>query len=139
MILVLIIIVMLFTWLPSMLYPKSHKLLDTKKYYIIAIVLAFLVLVIYAGLEYSDDFSKTNDGKQSFFYFGIPLLFLLLYKGFDAIIINKYQRHIYFRTRGGSDEESNKSTWLEFSFQIILCLTPLISFGIGKIIIKHCF
>lgn len=130
---------MLFTWIPSLVYPKSHKLLDEKKYYIIAIVLAFLVLVTYAGLEYRDDFSKTIDGRESYFYFGTPLLFLLLYKVFDAIIMKKFQRHIYFRTRGGSDEETSKSTWLDFSFQMILCLTPAISLAIGKIIIKYCF
>jgi len=133
------IVAWLFPSIPTMVYPKCHKLLNDIKYYLIAVSFAVILLLANSYLEYKSDLEDSKEKILSYFTFINPLVFLILYKLFDTFILKIYKRHIYFRTRGGTDIESRKATWLEFTLQIILGTSLLLCFLLGKIVLKYFF
>jgi hypothetical protein len=63
-----------------------------------------------------------------------PLTFLILYKLFDQIVLNRLGRHIYFYVKLGVDWESDDQTKLEWILQTILVFIPLYLAGLGLLI-----
>ena len=62
------------------------------------------------------------------------ILFLILYKQFDKIILRKLNRYMYFSTKYLNDKESLDQTSLESLFQVTLVFIPLIFAAIGLLI-----
>lgn len=125
-----------FALIPCFVFPKCHKILRQRKYYLIAIMLGTTLFFINSFLVYSDSRYSHHERIIDYFLFFNPLLFLILYKIFDAIIFKRLKRHIYFRTLGGTDNETRGSTWFEFFLQLILGTSFLICAIIGKLLTK---
>ena len=129
----ILVIIFFFVWIPSFIYPKSHKFLQNTMFYNYCTVVAILIL-IRSLISYESTLSQ-NEKIQIIMSLS-PITFLIMYKKFDRIIYKKLNHNIYFNTKFSHDKESLEQTALESTFQIILVFIPLIWATIGLLIFK---
>ena len=110
-------------------FPYAFRIIRNKFAFIIFISLS----IIYTLLEYFlvyDNLKILNENNQTNFIFSLtPLLFLLIFKSIDLFFIKYKKRHIYFRERyfkEFSEGEAEKADWIDFTFQMLLAITPLL-------------
>ena len=83
-------------------------------------------------MDYTQSFSK--DEKIQTLMSLSPLTFLILYKFFDQMILNRLDRHIFFYMKYGVDWESDDQTKLEWILQTALIFVPLYWGALGLLI-----
>lgn len=127
----ILFIIFFFVWIPTFIYPRSHKILRSAKFYNYSSVVAILILIL-SMMKYEMLLSQ-NEKIQILISLS-PILFLILYKQFDKIILRKLNRNIYFSTKYLNDKESLDQTPLESLFQVTLVFIPLICAAIGLLI-----
>jgi hypothetical protein len=127
----ILFIIFFFVWIPTFIYPRSHKILRSAKFYNYSSVVAILILIL-SMMKYEMLLSQ-NEKIQILISLS-PILFLILYKQFDKIILRKLNRNIYFSTKYLNDKESLGQTSLESLFQFTLVFIPLICAAIGLLI-----
>ena len=113
-----------FSIIPTVLYVKSHRLLRNNLTYIIIMLLA--ILLAFLG-------SFLNENHYRLITLN-PILFLVLYKIFDSVIVRKLKRHIYFGSRFESDFEVKNATIIDLTLQFILISLPFLLLAIAKYI-----
>ena len=126
---------LLFVWIPTIIYTPIHKKLQEKTVYFTACIIA--IIPIFVALFMWLHFSLTETEKVNSLVGMAPITFLFLYKQFDKFSIEKYGRHIYFYKKYSRDDESQKGTWSEWFFQMILFVSPFFWIGIGLLIFKR--
>jgi hypothetical protein len=119
-----------------MINPKLHKVLrDNWTYYTLLIFSFLLILGVAAALSPKLDMIEKRNSFASL----CPITFLILYRQFDNYIIRKLKRHIYFRTQYSTlfvDEESKEATSIEYLFQMLLFIIPLLWMVVGNFIFR---
>jgi|SRR6218665_878561 len=118
-----------FLWTIFAIYPPLHKVLRRRKNYNIFLVIS-IVLPIISLLSYDEN--NPNDHINMIFLSLLLLLFMILYKYFDAYIFKNYGRNLYLSVRYNSlwnDDESDQQTGVELLFQIMLLVAPLVFCG----------
>ena len=130
-----------FICIPTMLYPPVHKVLRNPKIYKSILYFTILLPILSILLLLLD--SSDIENHNSFISLS-PLFFLLLYKYYDKIILNKYERNLYFFVQFNhsiySDDESDDSTSLELWFKLSLLIIPfLLSSAINYLILDLIF
>ncbi len=131
---IVVAISILFIWLP-LGFPSVHKILRNKKIYNSFLFLSILLPIISFATWYN---GINNNQKSSSFMTFCPILFLILYKFFDNIILKKYNRHIYFYRRYNiicKDVESDYAKSIDRWFQFLVIIIPMISCGVASWII----
>lgn len=125
-----------FIVIPTMIDPRMHKVLrDNWIYYTLLILSFLLILGVVATLSPKLDVTDKINSFASL----CPITFLILYKQFDNYIIRKFKRHIYFRTQYSTlfvNEESKEATTIEYIFQMLLFIIPLLWLVVGYVIFK---
>ena len=131
MLFILLFLSIFFVFIPTIIYPPVHKMLRDNVAYISLIIFA-IILAIISGLLFNSSLTETE--KINSLISLSPITFLILYRQFDKISIEKHNRHIYFTMRYGnywSDQESAEATWSEWYLQMSLFFIPLFWAGIG--------
>ena len=116
--------------------PPWHKILRNKKTYIIILYISiFLPIVSFLTL-----FGEFENPRISVFVTFYPLIFLVLHRHYDNLILKKYKRHLIFSRKYNviwKDDESDYATSTDNWYQLLICLIPLIlPYGIGWIIFE---
>jgi len=130
---ILLILSMFFIFIPTMIYPLSHKILQNKISYQVALIFA-IVLPLMSLYIFNSSLDVTE--KINSLISLSPITFLIFYKQFDQIILKRYNRHIYFSMKYSISKESKEATWLEWFFQMLLLFIPFLWIGIGILIFK---
>jgi hypothetical protein len=111
-------------------FPLMHTLLQEKKIFrnflLLSLGLLLLQIILFIG------YYNNNDKINSIIVIS-PITFLIVYKKFNKIIQQKYNRNIYFHLifmylPGESEfkgDEYKKATPLEYWFQIVLAFIPV--------------
>ncbi len=116
------------------MFPFAFRILRNNYAFI-----AFIsVSIIYVLLEYNLIYNNLNNinvpKKSEFLYSLNPLVFLITFKIIDFCFLKYKNRHIYFTTKSFnqfSDGEADKAEFIDFIFQILITLSPLITFIIS--------
>ena len=120
--------------------PPWHKIFRNEKIYRNVLYISiFLPIVSFLTL-----LGEIENPKISVFVTFCPLLFLVLYKRFDNLILKKYNRHIIFQRKYNviwKDDESDYATSLDNWYHFLISfIPPILSYGVGWItfeIIKY--
>ena len=65
-----------------------------------------------------------------------PITFLIIYKRFDKICLEDYNRHIHFPTKYPPSRELVEATWSERLVQMFLFFIPFLWIGVGLLFSK---
>ena len=80
--------------------------------------------------------------KSSAFMAFYPIIYLVMYKIFDNIILKKYNRHLIYTVKYNVlwvDDESDNAKSLDNLFEFLLIMVPiLIPWGLSFLILKYC-
>lgn len=95
----LLFISVFFTFIPTMIYPPSHKILRGKEIFSIMMIVAVLISIGTGSLFES---ILTETQKINCLVSLSPVTFLVLYNEFDKLSIRKYGRNIHFTMMYGS-------------------------------------
>lgn len=99
--------------------PQSLRFLRISRIYNQVLFLCVILLLVGIGLQFQDNYNC--DERHYLFYPSYPIVFLLLYKITDIIILKKLNRHMYYLTmKNVVDEESSNSTFLENIIQFVI-------------------
>ena len=115
-----------YIWFSIMLFPSLHRILRNIKVYVMFLVFSIalpIASINYYGKEIID--TKKEGDLMSFYL----LLYLIMYKYFDNIILKKHNRHLYFHIRNDDfwgETESMESKGIEHFYQFVLILFPAI-------------
>ncbi|MEK8181246.1 hypothetical protein WMW71_12915 [Flavobacterium buctense] len=124
-------------FVPTLIFPQSHKILRNKSNYIAILVMCIVLLILSINAL---TITSTELEKQNALSPICPIVFLLLYKVFDKVCLKKYGRNMYFHIKHNyfwEDGESEEATWLEFLLQFSLLIIPFMFWWkIGPIITK---
>lgn len=123
-----------FIWIPTAVYPPSHKLSQKKNIFHFALGLSVLTIILTAKMLLYDTLTPIE--KANSLMSLSPLTFLLLYKKINQRSIKKYNRPIYFTTKYGQDRETEESTWSESILQFLLVFIPFLWSLLGSWIFK---
>lgn len=124
-----------FIWIPTAIYPPTHRILRKKNNYSIALILAVVPILLSALLFFQG--SLTPLEKSNSLMSLSPLTFLLLYKEINQRSMRKYNRPIYFITKFGQDKETRQSNWSEFIPQLFLAFIPFVYGILGSWIFER--
>lgn len=133
----LLFISLFFTFIPTVIYPPSHKILRDKAIFMFMVIVAILIAIT-TGFLFNSTLTETQ--KINCLVSLSPITFLILYKEFDNISLSKYGRNIYFTMKYGSyisDRETSIATCFEYFLQMILCSIPFFWIGIGILMLKQ--
>ena len=108
-------------------FPIGHKFLRLKHNFNQIFITSLIISILCICLYYF-----TENGKTEKLNMWSPLsvvIFLLLYKLFDNIILKIYNRNLFFFIEHNrntfDDEESEKSSFLDIVFQFLLLIIPI--------------
>ena len=116
--------------------PPWHKIFRNRKTYnYILYISIFLPIVSFLTL-----FGEVENPKISVFVTFYPLIFIVLYRHFDNIILKKYNRNLIFKRKYNviwKDDESDYATSTDNWYQFFISFCPIIlPNGIGWVIFK---
>jgi hypothetical protein len=127
----------IFMWAP-MLRPPVHKILRNRKTYAGFMYFSILLPII-SFATWNIDLSE-NDKSSTFMAF-YPIIYLVIYKNFDNIILKKYNRHLIYTVKYNVvwvDDESENAKSLDNLFEFLLIMVPiLIPWGLSFLILKY--
>ncbi|MDR0227491.1 MAG: hypothetical protein LBI72_00245 [Flavobacteriaceae bacterium] len=118
-----------FVWIPTFAYPPSHRLLQTKNIYSIALGVAILLILLTIIMLFNEPLTPIE--KSNSLMSLSPLTFLLLYKKVNQRSMRKYNRPIYFTTKYGQDKETRQSNWSEMLLQFLFAFIPFVYGTLG--------
>lgn len=108
-------------------FPIGHKFLRLKYNYNSIFITSLIISILCIYLYYFTDNGKTE--KVNMWSPVSVVIFLLLYKLFDYIILKIYNRNLFFYIEHNrntfDDEESDKSSFLDIAFQLLLLIIPI--------------
>jgi hypothetical protein len=122
-----------FSWATVLVYPPLHRILRNKIiFYTLFLIATFLCIISF--LLYDSMITKVD--KQMSIASLYSIIFLVLYKIYNNLVLNKNGRNIYFYIKYNSvwgDGESDEATGFENLLQFSLLFIPNISLlGINR-------
>ncbi len=124
-------------FLSTIIYPPSHRILRRKWNYILVLIMALALLALSLFLYRCN--AKVIDKRNLLAPISL-LTYLIFHKIFDEICLKKYQRNMFFFSKGGKfwgNEESRESTFFEAVLQFLLIVLSFFAWlEIGPIIIS---
>lgn len=130
---IVIFISFFFVFIPTMIFPITHKVLRNKKVYFLILISTILFAFFSLFVLEDNPYNKFEKGNKLVAL--SPLTFVILYRFGNSISQYLYKRPIYFSSGTYNifhDNESNQSTWLELLIQMILFFIPFIWILIGE-------
>ena len=94
-----------------------------------------IMLILFSGLI-AFNFPLSETEKINSLVSLSPITFLIIYKKFDKISLENYNRHIFFPTKYPPSRELVEATWSERLVQMFLFFIPFLWIGVGLLIFK---
>lgn len=109
------------------IFPIGHKFLRLRNNYNPIFFTSLIISILCICLYYFTENGKTE--KLNMWSPTSVVIFLLLYKLFDYTTLKIYNRNLFFFIEHNrntfDDEESEKSSFLDFIFQVLLLVIPI--------------
>lgn len=119
-------------------FPYAFRILRNNIAFIAFISLSIIYSLLEYFLVYKNIENLSINKKTDFIISLSPFVFLFMFKIIDLLFLKYKKRHIYFTERyfkEFSEGEAEKADWIDFTFQMFLAITPLLTIYIlNKII-----